>query len=283
MDEQHEVYQLPANSDQSILKMAWALTAFTTVLIAVVVAVVLNAQSIAKYIPFESEQRFVRPYEAAIKKWFPNKGDPVIDAYLQALANSLSVEMDMPDNYKISVRYVDADVENAFATLGGHIFVFKGLMQQMPDENSLAMVLAHELAHIKHRDPVAAMGRGFAIQMLYGFITNDYSGSIDVLTTSGEVGMSFFSRQQESEADIQAVKALQGHYGHVAGFDSFFVQMRDLASNDDSAPELPEWMSTHPDLDKRIGYLSEFIDQKDYPQNEVKPMPANISSLLNQD
>ena len=263
--------------------MAWALTGFIVALIAIVVAVVTNAQTIAKHIPFESEQRFVRPYEAAVKKWFPNKSDPIIEAYLKALAQDLSIKMDMPTDYKLFVHYVDADVENAFATLGGHIFVFKGLMQQMPDENSLAMVLAHELAHIKHRDPVAAMGRGFAIQMLYGFITNDYSGPIDVLTTSGEVGMSFFSRQQETAADIQAVKALNRHYGHVAGFDDFFVLMRDLYKNNDDTENLPEWLSTHPDLDKRIDYLRKFIQQQKYAQHKTTPMPAKVTSILNAD
>jgi len=282
-EDNNEYYQLPENSDQSIRNMAWGLLGFFGFLVVVVMLVVVNAQSIARQIPFEAEQRFIRPYEAAIKKWFPDKSDPEIEAYLQALADQISATMEMPENYQVSVHYIDVDVENAFASLGGHVFIFKGLLDEMPDENSLTMVLAHELAHIKNRDPVAAMGRGLAIQMLYGFITNDYSSSVDILTASGEVGMSFFSRQQETAADVEAVTALYGHYGHVAGYDDFFARMRDQLEDEDQPQELPEWLSTHPDLSKRIDYLSQHIKELGYRQGKVTPIPEHVIAILEEE
>ncbi|MBK8289542.1 MAG: M48 family metalloprotease [Cellvibrionales bacterium] len=53
------------------------------------------------------------------------------------------------------------------ATLGGHIVVYQGLLDATKDsETALAMVMAHELTHIKLRHPAGAMGRGFAVAAL---------------------------------------------------------------------------------------------------------------------
>ena len=58
----------------------------------------------------------------------------------------------------IQVHYTDLDVPNAFATLGGHIIVTSGLYRRMPSENALAMVIGHEIGHVKARDPISAVG-----------------------------------------------------------------------------------------------------------------------------
>jgi Zn-dependent protease with chaperone function len=138
------------------------------------------------------------------------------------------------------------------------------------------MVLAHELAHVKHRDPVAAMGRGFAIQMLYGFVTNDYSGSADMLSLSGEVGMSFFNRDQEKQADLKALTALNNHYGHVAGHADFFKSMLEEAKGEEDLGSMAEWLQTHPELQKRIDYLDEVVANDGLLLGERTPFPVLI-------
>ena len=68
------------------------------------------------------------------------------------------------------MHYDDDAVVNAFATLGGHIVVYQGLLEAVPDENALAMVLAHEIAHVRHRHPIVGLSRsaalGFALMLL---------------------------------------------------------------------------------------------------------------------
>lgn len=278
MNDNNEYYQLPETSDGVIRKMVWGLVGFFSFLIIVVALVVIYAQEIATSIPFSAEQRFVRPYEELITKWYPGKDNenPKIELYLQALADDLADAMDMPEDIEVKVHYLDVSIANAFATLGGHVFIFKGLIDEMPDENSLAMVLSHEIAHVQNRDPVAAMGRGFAMQMLYGFITNDYSGGADMLSLSGEVGMSFFSRDQEQTADLSALFALQNHYGHVAGHDDFFKSMLDQSVGDDEFDDLPEWLQTHPELQKRIDYLGDAIKDQGFNSGSRTEFPVNV-------
>ncbi|MEC9410786.1 MAG: M48 family metalloprotease, partial [Pseudomonadota bacterium] len=51
----------------------------------------------------------------------------------------------------------NVDAANAFATSGGNIHVTRGLLDAVNSENGLAMVLAHEYAHIELRHPVVLM------------------------------------------------------------------------------------------------------------------------------
>ncbi len=63
----------------------------------------------------------------------------------------------------VTAHYVTDDTINAFATLGGHLMVYQGLMRRMPGENALANVIGHEIGHVKLRHPVSSMGRGLVI------------------------------------------------------------------------------------------------------------------------
>lgn len=277
MEPTNQYYRLPENSHNHVKKMVAYLVVFFLLLILVVVLVVINAQSLAAKIPFAAEKRFVAPYEKIISHWYEGDSSPEVDQYLQKLADDLHIALQMPADYEVQVHYVDSDEVNAFATLGGHVFVFRGLLEGLPDENSLAMVLSHELAHIKHRDPAAAMGRAFSLQLLYSFLSSDYSVGTDLTSLTSELGATFFSREQEAQADQAALTALDKHYGHVSGFDSFFQQISVQKSGETL---LPEWLSTHPDVEKRIGDLQEKVDVKGLSSGEVKPISKHIMRIV---
>ena len=58
----------------------------------------------------------------------------------------LSVLPQQPFNYHFYV--IKEDVYNAFATPAGHIFVYTGLLDAMDEEEELAGILGHEIAHV---------------------------------------------------------------------------------------------------------------------------------------
>jgi len=89
----------------------------------------------------------------------------------------------------------------------------------MPDENSLAMVLAHEIAHIKHRDPIVSTRRGLLVRLVYGLLTGDTTFVAEV---ASDAGLLFFSREQEVVADMAAVEGLRSMYRHVGMATTFF-------------------------------------------------------------
>ena len=101
----------------------------------------------------------------------PPEADRRAEAALQALADRLAANMDLPEDLRITVHYLDEDEINAFATLGGHVFVLRGLIERVPDENALAMVMAHEIAHAANRDVAANMGGALLLQLVVGTVT----------------------------------------------------------------------------------------------------------------
>lgn len=267
-----QYYQFPEDHDEQ-LKVFLRRFAIAFALFAVFLgSMIYYADKLLVFIPFSAEQKFIRPYEELFAKyWQDEKIDLQAQAYLQDLGEQLATQINLGDDIHIKVHLVNADEQNAFATLGGHIVIFTGLINNLPDENSLAMVLAHEIAHIKQRDPIVSLGRGAMVQLLYALVTGN-SGSFDGLFSSGsEVGMLFFSREQESQADLLALEALAKHYGHVAGSTTFFRQM--LQAHND---EMPAWLSSHPKLQQRINVINQRIQVRGWRIKKATKMPPEL-------
>ena len=68
------------------------------------------------------------------------------------------------------------------------------------------------------------------------------------------------------------MQALHNHYGHVAGADELFRKLKE----ENNGLLLPEWMSTHPDLDARIANLEKIARDNNYELNG-EPLPINSS------
>lgn len=276
------VYTLPENSDRSLGRMWIGLILFFTSIVMLVVLVMWQAQNIARVIPFSAEKRFVRPYETALSKLFgeSTRGSVKIEEYLRDLSTRLSKAMNLDESIELSVHYLDIDEKNAFATLGGHVFILSGLLKSLPDENSLAMVLAHEIAHVQHRDPVASMSRGMALQMVYGFATG--GGSADLAGVFGSLGESLYSRKQESSADIAALHALYELYGHVSGYRTFFEWVNDQYGSEitDDSSTFREWFASHPAIVRRLDSLDREAARLGAGRGKTVPYPDYVKNRL---
>lgn len=208
--------------------------------ILVVLIVALLAESLAPRIPFSMEQELAGKFIDAPEI------DSVAQRYLHTLVDDISQEMLLPENMQITLHYVDDEVENAFATLGGHIFIHRGLLDIMPNENALSMVIAHEIAHVQHRHPLIAMGRGVVIGLFLAAVTG-FSGDRlvgGIVNNAGVITVLGFSREQEREADYTALAAVHKHYGHVSGASDLFRSLLNVEEN--SMLRTPLFLSTHP-------------------------------------
>ena len=270
---------------------------FFVVIGTLVALFIVNANRLLVLIPFPAEERFTRPYEAILERWNQDGKDNgylEVEKYLQSLASDISTAMQIPADMTIKVHYLDSDDVNAFATLGGHVFVNKGLMDVIEDENGLAMILAHEIAHVQHRDPLVALGRGVAIQIFYSYLIGDYSTGGEVMSLGGNLGLLYFGREQEELADEAAIAALYNHYGHVSGYDQLFRLIKEDTSKDtnnkqssDNDQEQPplnktlaEWFSSHPDLQARIDNLSQIAELNGWRQQDSKPIPQPVREAI---
>ena len=159
--------------------------------------------------------------------------------------------MRLPDSMTVQMHYTQARIPNAFATLGGHVAVTSELYRLMPSENALAMVLAHEIAHVKARDPIAALGGGASLALVFALVSGEADNLAPWLASLVPLG---YSRGAEQRADEEAVAALVARYGHAGGAASVFEVLAEHSGA--IAESVPTFLSTHPADAARIADLT---------------------------
>ena len=234
-------------------------------------AAVLLAEKLAPYIPFSAEEQIAARFPLE-----PPAPGP-IPAYLRTLASRIAAVHDLPPGMAIRIHYVDKPTVNAFATLGGNIVVFRGLLERMPSENALAMVISHEMAHVKLRHPITTLGRGLAVGAAVATISSG-AGSDLAGRTLGPAGLlttMSFSRAQERAADADALRALVGLYGHARDADAVFRVLGEEGA--DYPVASPAWLRTHPLGQERIDAILEAARGNGWSlAGDVQPLPAFI-------
>lgn len=227
----------------------------------------IMAETLARYIPFSAERDLAAMHQVTKQE------ESEINRYLQGVTNRVAAQQGLPDEMVVTVHYVDNETVNAFATLGGHIFLFRGLLEKLPHENALAMLIAHEVAHIKHRHPIRGLGRavvmGVAISMINGAVGNDVMGQ--VLGEAGLMTALTFSREQESEADREAMATVKKLYGHTHGASDLFIALIQGETENDEPYEI---FSTHPLISERIK------ESSDDANGQLVALPAMFKAWL---
>lgn len=233
----------------------------------------LAAGHLAPLLPFRYETAAA---DAVFRDW---PADKVIEPYLKGLGERLARAQGLPESVRIEVHYDDDEVVNAFATLGGHIVIYQGLLEAVTDENALAMVLAHEIAHVRHRHPISSLGRsavlGFALLVLGA--DSGAESVASAISQGGALTMLSFSRGQEEEADATALETLARAYGHVGGADRFFRHM--LA--EEGRREPPRFLSSHPLTEGRITGLAALAAGRGWKtEGEMTPIPPVVRAEI---
>ena len=254
------------------------------VLLGVIVVVLQFAGAwLAKRVPFALEERVVSRLDIDF-------GDPDASpealAYLRELGERLMAEMVVADGIEVTVHYSDEDVFNAFATVGGNLLFYRGLLERMPHENALAMVLAHEIAHVLHRDPLAGLGGGVASAVALALLTGNAGTGVagEVLGRAGVLSGMSFTRRMEREADRAALGALVGLYGHTGGAEALF----EMVAAQRSERRAPDWLerftTTHPLDADRIAAIAERAAASGWATTgPLTPLPDDFASWLGED
>jgi len=142
-------------------------------------------------------------------------------AYVNKVCNALIINSARPEIFNgYHANILDTDEINAFATPGGHIFLTRGLVNSATSEDTLAAVIAHEIAHIQLQHGLKSIKNSRRTQAVLlsvdagasaasGDISEavgSFSESInDMVTTMVTNG---YSRTQEYEADSVAMSLL---------------------------------------------------------------------------
>jgi len=229
--------------------------------IGVVSIIFLFARFFAPLIPFEYEHKLASHISFLnSKKDTASTCQQKIEAKLKILADKIAAHMELPSEINITPHYFNATMPNAFATLGGNIIVLAGLIENVHSENGLAMVLAHEIAHIKHRDPIVALSGGATVGLIFSIIIGGADGGSLIPSTLALTQMRF-SREQEANADAEAIKTIKKMYGFTNGGDELFNVMIEKYLPEE---EQSEFFQTHPDTRKRVKLIRETFDDHEH-------------------
>ena len=146
----------------------------TIVVIFAMLALLLadGVRYLGSFVPFSLERRMSLAYAVDLPK--PDK----VAVSLNAFAEKIAIAQGLPYEIPVQVHLIDQSGVQAFATLGGHVIVYKGLLKEINSEEELAAVLAHEVAHLKLRHPTGALGRRVNLALLLSVISQDLAEGI---------------------------------------------------------------------------------------------------------
>jgi beta-barrel assembly-enhancing protease len=109
----------------------------------------------------DSEEYYIgKAVAARILSGYKLLDNPKLTAYVNLVGNTVSLSSDRPylyGGYHFAV--LDSAEINAFACPGGIVFITKGMLDVAENEDELAAVFAHEIAHINNYDGIASIKR----------------------------------------------------------------------------------------------------------------------------
>ncbi len=153
--------------------------------------------------------------------------------------------------YRLLFRDIPAMGPNAFAMPGGTIVITDQLIQQFEDDDVIAAVLGHEIAHVSERHVLAQLYRAGSIYLLVTLIAGDPGPVLQDFLREGNALLALsYSRGQEAEADRLGVATANaaGHDG--AALAEFFDALLDEIGEDELG-----WLSSHPALADRAAQI----------------------------
>ncbi|MEM6901021.1 MAG: M48 family metallopeptidase, partial [Pseudomonadota bacterium] len=174
-----------------------------------------------------------------------------------------------PNEWEVAV--FDTDDVNAFVMPGQQVGVFRGITELTESDDQLASVLGHEAGHIdgRHSAARASAQTAAGVAMVAGQIAIANSESMrqfgPQLAALGGAAVQFgvllpYSRQHELEADRLGVD-----YMHAGGYSVREApRLWELMAAQSNGQRPPEFMSTHPDPNRRASELRNYINARGY-------------------
>ena len=182
--------------------------------------------------------------------------------------------------WRWDVNLIGSQELNAFCMPGGKIAFYYGILAKLQlDDDEVAMIMGHEVAHALLEHARARMGKTMATRgaIELGAALFGLGGAGRTLADMGGQLLTLrFSRDDESQADaLGLVLAAKAGYKPSAGIT---LWQKMLAANK-GAP--PQWLSTHPsgdsrirDMQARLARVDPEYDRASKPERRFSPPTA---------
>ena len=230
---------------------------FVWVAVACVVSLVFvfGLSPLAHVIPWSWEKKLANVFNSSSKEIY--RDDSQAQVIFQKLVHRIYPVNSNDQAFSIDVQINKSQTVNAYAELGGKIFINSALINQAESPEEIAGVLAHEIEHVRHRHVLEGVITYFFTAEGMSMI---FSGGQSSFSSLAEYFFKMnFSRTQEAMADKEALLRLQKAHVNNQGFKNFFKRIgkSSLASI---------FISDHPANQARLAMADGFNN------NDVKPI-----------
>jgi predicted Zn-dependent protease len=229
-------------------------------------------------ITIQEEEEMSREVMKVIVKHYELINDPLIVNYINQMGRKIvSALPPQPFNYHFYV--IKNDEYNAFATPAGHVFVNSGLLAAMKNEEELAGILSHEIAHVVCRHISQKIERsqkigiatlaGVAVGILLG-VGGSMAAANALTIGSSAAGQSLelsYSREDEFQADQIGLVCLTkaGYSG-----EGLLSMLKKLWSRRWFGPaQIPTYLSTHPATEERMANIDTWLQQNKKTESQI--------------
>ena len=195
-----------------------------------------------------------------MKREMPIARDPVLESRARCVATAIVAQLEGSSQRRWEVVVFADDTPNAFALPGGKIGVNSGLFAVARNQDQLATVIGHEVAHVVAQHSNERVSTAYAAQSglqlaeaISGAPGQEQSQLLAVLGLGAQVGILLpYGRDQEREADLIGLDLMAS-----AGFDprESIALWQNMAQAGGAEP--PEFLSTHPSHGTRMQDLAQ--------------------------
>lgn len=177
-----------------------------------------------------------------------------------------AAEHDPGFNWEFKV--IKSDQANAFALPGGKVAVYTGILPVAANEDGLAAIMGHEVAHALARHGAERMAQQQLLQwgqLAVGMAAGELDrGTQQMVMGAFGLGAQYgallpFSRKHESEADYIGLLLLAKACFNPEEAPKLWMRMGKAAQGRGGKPS--EFMSTHPSAETRIRQFKEWMPE----------------------
>jgi predicted Zn-dependent protease len=222
------------------------------------------------------EEKYGREIHREIMGASKINSDLMISFYAEEIKRRLELFSSPP--YPLTLTVIESRSADAFATIGGYIYVTTGLIELCETEEEFAGVLAHEIAHLvrkhvaKRLEKEKYLNIGRLATFVLAMLTGDAKAREAIIASGMGAIQSvslMYSREDEEEADSVGSLILEKAGFGCAGISDFLKRLRATSKE----IGLPQYLLTHPYHEERISKLELICKKRDKEDTVEKFFP----------
>jgi predicted Zn-dependent protease len=201
-----------------------------------------------------------------------------LTAYVNSIGQSLALASDRSftfGGYHFAI--LDTEEANALACPGGIIFITRGMLKKAQNEDQLAAILAHEVAHVNHKDGLASIQKSRWMEALSILgsetarklggaemtkLVSLFEGSVDDVAKT--LLVNGYSREQEMQADLGALAFLNRLGYSPYGLTDFLEKM----AREQTGGSKQGIFATHPGMNERLINDKSALAKNQWPRKD---------------